>query len=217
MQHSPRTPARGFTLVEMLAVLFIIAILMTFLVTTMLGGTETIKSKNTRIFIDQVSTAISDFEVENGRYPPSTFPQELDPKPSVINEGIELLVISLWPKEGGYEAQPVDSVRLGNTDGDDTRTSHTTFTSAAAFELIDDWGNPLAYIYRRDYDKTQVYLTIDSDTAEEVENQVKAVVDPKTGDPFNKRSYQLISAGPDGLFHTKDDVANFTYPDEDIE
>ena len=41
------------------------------------------------------------------------------------------------------------------------------------------------------------------------ETPVKARVSPKTGDPYRRQSFQLISAGPDGLFQTDDDIANF--------
>ena len=67
----------------------------------------------------------------------------------------------------------------------------------------------IAYIHRRDYEKPVTYITVSAKTGLEEEAQVKAVINPQTGDPYNKQTYQLISAGPDGVFGTSDDIGNW--------
>jgi prepilin-type N-terminal cleavage/methylation domain-containing protein len=57
----------GFTLIEVLAVVLIIAILAAFLVTRLGGAEEAVKASNTRGFIAQLSAAI---EVYEGRAMP---------------------------------------------------------------------------------------------------------------------------------------------------
>ena len=99
---------------------------------------------------------------------------------------------------------------LRNTDGDATKTSLTTFTSPDAFEIVDLWGNPVVYIHQRDYGKEFVYVTVGA-SGESFEERVKALVSEKTGDPFRRTSFQLLSAGPDGRFGGRDDIANFDY------
>ena len=36
----------------------------------------------------------------------------------------------------------------------------------------------------------------------------------KTGDPHRKSRFQIISAGPDGMFNTADDIGNFTMEED---
>ncbi|MCA9002953.1 MAG: hypothetical protein KDB61_13595, partial [Planctomycetes bacterium] len=81
-------------------------------------------------------------------------------------------------------------------------------------EFADDWGNPIAYIHRRDYTKRFRYLTLNPVGDGDLESQVQAVKSEKTGDFFHKRRFQLISAGPDALFGTDDDIHNFEVESE---
>ena len=207
--HPPTPRGRaGFTLIEILAVLLILTILFTFLMRTGLSGAQAVEIGRTEAFLQEVAGMVDEYENDFGAYPPSTFPDDLDPKPSRTNEGIESLVIALWRDGRDWQAREIDEESLGNTDGDTTRKSLTTFSSAQAFEIVDIWGNPIAYIHRHDYGREFVYLTYD-ESGELVESRVKALVSSKTGDRYRKRSFQLISAGPDGVFGTMDDIANF--------
>jgi prepilin-type N-terminal cleavage/methylation domain-containing protein len=203
------TSARsGFTLIEILAVLLILTILFTFLMRAGMSGAKAVEIGRTEAFLQEVGAMVDDYNNEFGSYPPSTFSSDLDPRPSRSNEGIESLVITLWPAGGGWQASEVPEDALTNTDGDDTRKSLTSYSGSQAFELGDLWGNPLAYIHRRDYRKDFTYVTYD-ESDEVYEGLVKALISPKTGDPYRKRSFQLISSGPDGVFGTEDDIANF--------
>ncbi len=198
----------GFTLIELLAVMLILGILVTFLMRSGMSGTRTVQMQKTEAFLQEVGAIAADYESEFGDYPPSTFASDLDPRPSRTNEGIESLVITLWRDGQDWQGREIDDANLGNSDGDSTRKSLTTYSSGNAFEIVDIWENPLAYIHRRDYKKEFTYITWD-ETGAEVENRVKALLSPKTGDPYRKRSFQLISAGIDGIFGTEDDIANF--------
>lgn len=209
MKTPPSSALRaGFTLIELLAVMVILGILTFFLIQTGAGASETVRVGATRSFIATLEAQIKEHELDAGDHPPSSFPRTLDPKPTATNMGAEMLVIALWPKDGARGSEP-DEGRLINTDGDDTRQSHTVFTSGAAFELADDWGNPIAYFHRRDYDEPCVYVTFD-ETGEPLEERVQALVNPVTGDSYNRGTFQLLSAGPDGVFGTDDDIGNFT-------
>ena len=129
----------GFTLIEIMAVLVIISILSVFVLRTLMGGEKMVKGKATSGYLDQLSAIISEYEIEFGRYPPSTFPTDMDPKPSTVNMGSEMLVIALYRKDREWQAVEIDEDRLGNSDGDTTRRSLTSFSSAQAFEFSDYW------------------------------------------------------------------------------
>lgn len=197
----------GFTLIELLAVMVILGTLTFFLVRGAMGAEDTVRVNSTRGYLQQLSALIDAHEVDAGDYPPSKFPRALDPKPSTFNEGAEMLVIALWPKSGERAGAPNED-RLINSDGDKTSQSHTMFSASTAFELADDWDNPIAYFHRRDYDEPCTYVTLDEEGFED-EVRVHAMINPVTGDPYNKTSFQLLSAGPDGIFGTQDDLGNF--------
>ena len=209
-QSAPkRSSQAGFTLVEILAVIIIIAVLVAFLIPNLLAGKDVVDMGATRTFFEQLTTEVESYERENGQFPGSRFPKDMDPKPSVTNMGIEALVIALMPADGSYSAASALDDKLCNTDGDNTKRSLTRFTSADAFELKDRWDNPIVYLHRRDYEKGCAYLTYSEEEADFVETKVTAMINPATGDPYRLDSFQLISAGPDGDFGTDDDIGNF--------
>lgn len=199
----------GFTLIELLAVILIIAMLMAFLLPNLFAGEKAVKVNSTRSLLAQLSAEIDAYEREAGDLPRSTFPAALDPKPTPVNMGIEMLVIALMPADGSYQASGEYDEKLVNTDGDDTKRSHTRFTKSDAFELRDPWDNPIVYLHRRSYEKGCSYLAYVPAEGDFIEQRVAAVINPITGDPYRPRSYQLISAGPDGVFGSQDDIGNF--------
>ncbi|MFT7678114.1 MAG: prepilin-type N-terminal cleavage/methylation domain-containing protein [Planctomycetota bacterium] len=211
------TGRAGFTLIEMLAVLLIIGILFSFLVGSVMRSGEVVKGSATRTFLETIAASLDEYENQMGDYPPSSIPSKLDPKPSKTNMGVEMLVISLWPADGKFSAGEVREERLCNVDGDNTNHSLTSYTSAECFELADDWGNPVAYIHRRDYGKRFTYLSFDLDVGEVTDQTVQARKSFKTGDYYNRSKFQLISAGEDGVFGNRDDIANFQLEDEEEE
>ncbi|HPF13693.1 MAG: prepilin-type N-terminal cleavage/methylation domain-containing protein [Planctomycetes bacterium] len=211
MQRQPQTvPARaGFTLIEVMAVLVILSILMAYLITSLSGSGDVVHGKNTRMFLDQVESLLVDFETQKGDFPPSTFPANLPELPSTTNMGSEMLVLALFPADGSFQAADLPEDRMSNTDVDSTKKALSSFPSGEVFELADDWGNPIAYIHRRDYGKRFLYQTMDPTTGEPIDGDVAALKSPKTGDYYQRKRFQLISAGPDGVFGTEDDITNF--------
>ncbi|MEE2941172.1 MAG: prepilin-type N-terminal cleavage/methylation domain-containing protein [Planctomycetota bacterium] len=199
----------GFTLVELLAVVLILSILLAVLVPNLFSSSETVAASNTRAFLGQLAAEVDSFERGTGDFPPSRFTKELDPRPSETNMGIEMMVISIMPADGSYRANASYDDRLVNTDGDDTKRSLTRFTSAEVFELKDSWDNPIAYLHRRDYERGGEYMAFVAEEDEWVEQRVTALINTQTGDPYRPDTFQLISAGSDGIFGTEDDITNF--------
>ncbi|MDF1797918.1 MAG: prepilin-type N-terminal cleavage/methylation domain-containing protein [Planctomycetota bacterium] len=198
MSH-PKGRAAGFTLIEMLAVILILGILTTFLLTTMFGARETANEKLTETRIANIAAAIGNFEGVTGDYPSSSQDDGLAGSGSAFNTGIEALVKAMWSEP--HDGFGLDDDFLFNTDGDQA-------SGQPLFELVDMWENPLAYFHRSDYGQKHVYLTID-EAGNEVENQVEARKHPRTGRWANRKTFQLLSAGSDGIFGTSDDLANF--------
>lgn len=199
----------GFTLIELLAVILILSLLMAFLLPNLFAGGEAVGANATRTFISQLSAEIDAYGREVGEVPRSTFPKDLEPAPTDVNMGIEALLIALLPADGSYEANGEYDERLINTDGDDTKRSLTRFSRSEAFELGDHWDNPIVYLHRSSYEKGCVYRVYSNVENAWVEQRVTAAINPTTGDPYRSRSYQLLSAGSDGVFGTEDDIGNF--------
>ena len=98
------TARAGFSLIELLAVIIIVALLFAFLIPNLLSSKDAVNSKMTGTWLDQVSAEISAYARDKGDFPPSTFPRKLDPKPSKTNMGVESLLIALMPADGSYLA-----------------------------------------------------------------------------------------------------------------
>jgi prepilin-type N-terminal cleavage/methylation domain-containing protein len=202
--HSQRS---GFTLLEMLAVMVILSILVVFLAFRLGGLGESAKARLTATYLNEISLAVAEYEHEHGDYPPSEWDSKWGAQPNKKNAGIEILCVTLWsPKWGGVS---LSEDKLDNTDGDRSKQSLTTHANRDLFELVDAWQNPIAYFHRRDYGREDLYITIDEESADWTESTIKAYTNPKTGNYFRSRTFQLISAGQDGVFGTKDDLSNF--------
>jgi prepilin-type N-terminal cleavage/methylation domain-containing protein len=208
MPSSPQQRARGgFSMIELLAVLVILGILMVVLLPRLRGAQDIAEEKLTRNFLTELDAAIAEYETHFGDYPPSQFLEKWGPPSNATNVGAEALVLSLWSTEWGGVGLSEDS--LVNTDNDETKKAMARFPAASLFELGDHWGNPIAYLHRRDYGKTVHYSTSDPTTGEPIESNVTARMSSKTKSYANPTRYQLISAGQDGQFGTEDDITNF--------
>ena len=206
-----RAARAGFTLIELLAVILILGILTAVLVTNLGDADEAARVQQTRAQIAKLSAAINSYESDRfGDYPPSRFSDEQGVSNEGFNVGVEALVAALW--SNGYDAGGLledEADRLDNTDGDASSRNLTDFPSRELFELVDAWGNPLAYFHNRDYSETSpAYVTFDPVTGEELESVPRAAKNTTTGLYYAARSFQLVSAGPDALFGTEDDVTN---------
>jgi len=204
-----RTARAGFTLIELLAVLLILSILVGILVTSLGGAEDATQQSLTENFIAQIEVALSEYEIEHGDYPRSSFGPGLDLAANEMNVGAEALVVAFF--SGGWEAAgAVADDRLGNSDGDRSKKSLTDFGSRDLFEIMDSWDNPIAYFHHSEYGRPQWYTTFDTATGEPIETEVHARTTATTQRLRNPRSFQLISAGLDGRFGTEDDLGNWS-------
>lgn len=213
MRRAPpqRGPATGFTLIELLAVILIIGILAAILLTQLGGADDSVKTSSARALLAELTSACDHYENEFGDYPPSSFRDDSGVDNAGTNVGVEALVVALWSKKyeaGGLLGDVKDA--LVNLDGDQSSQTLTDFGSRALLEISDPWGNPVAYLHRRDYEqKGRTYVTRDPGTDEELRSYPTARKNETTGAFCHSNSFQLFSAGADGSFGTPDDVANF--------
>jgi prepilin-type N-terminal cleavage/methylation domain-containing protein len=196
----------GFTLIELLTVLIIISVLAYFLVVNVGAARDTVEEGNTEMFLGQLELALGEYADEFGDYPLSIFTPEQGTAPNALNLGSECLYLALCG-EGMIGEGRFDD-RLENTDGDNLSRRVNGFATLKLFELTDDWGNPIAYLHHRHYDRQDTYKTLD-ESSQELESVVRAVKNEKTERYQNPRTFQLISAGLDGEFGTEDDIGNF--------
>ncbi|MFT5284659.1 MAG: prepilin-type N-terminal cleavage/methylation domain-containing protein [Planctomycetota bacterium] len=197
----------GFTLIEMIAVLLILTVLVGIFVSQIGGAQELVESKIARAQLEQIAVAAAEYEVEEGDYPASHFDQNMGAAPNAINLGIERLVLALW--SDGFDGCGLSPDDLDNLDGDRSAKALSDLPTSDLFEMVDPWGNPIAYFHHTDYEREDLYQTFDALTGERVDGKVRALRNSKTKLFFEHRRFQLISAGPDGLFATEDDIANF--------
>jgi prepilin-type N-terminal cleavage/methylation domain-containing protein len=192
----------GFTLIELLGVIVIIGILIVFLMPTIRSAFESSKVEESQIILQGISAAISEYENEKGDYPASNWKEEWGSAPNTTNIGAEALVIQLF---GSKWQSRLNEDQLVNTDGDESKKALARFPKPTLFELKDLWGNPIAYAHRRDYGQSQVYVM----AAPPGESTFKALSNPGTGQYWQPKQFQLVSAGPDGEFGTGDDITSW--------
>lgn len=210
---SGRTPnrTRGFTMVELLAVLLILTILVAVLVTNLRDAEGAAKVQVAKQLLSTVGGTITSYQTDNGAAPPSSFQPGQEVANDGTNVGIEALVVALWSKKyeaGGLLADVRD--KLVNTDGDRSTKQLTDFDTRDLLEIADPWGNPIAYIERADYGvNNRRYVTVEVESGLDVESVPLAFKNPATGQYYAAQGFQLISAGPDGRFGTEDDITSF--------
>ncbi|MDP6519626.1 MAG: prepilin-type N-terminal cleavage/methylation domain-containing protein [Planctomycetota bacterium] len=197
----------GFTLIELLTVLVILSILMAFLVPRLAGAGDAAKQKLTRAYLVQLEAAASEYELEFGDYPPSQFEAVWGQAPNLTNMGAETFLAALFSDQ--WDPPNLAEDKLINMDGDAARKTITGLGTRDLFEFSDEWGNPIAYFHRRDYGRSDTYLSYDNETGELLESSVRSLDNPLTRGPYKRRSFQLISPGLDGRFGTPDDICNF--------
>jgi len=206
----------GFTLLELLAVIMIVAVLAAVLISQLGGAEQSTLASRTKQDLVMLESILAQYELDNGRYPPSSFTPEQGVPNDGENVGIEALVVALnsngW-KMGGHELR---DDQFGNTDDDLSARSLTDFGNRKLLELVDGWGNPIAYIYRTDYgQENRVYVTLDEQSLA-ARGTPQAWKDPQKGQYYKHDRFQLISAGPNGVFDNdtpeSDDITNFDRP-----
>jgi len=204
--HTSKANA-GFTLIELLVVLVILSILMIVLLPKIAGFGQRAKERTTQAWLSQLSAAIGQYEDQFGDYPPSQYLDKWGIAPNTSNLGAETLVLSMWSPEWTGATLPDD--RFVNTDQDQAKKSLSRIPKPELLELKDEWDNPIAYFHRRDYGRSDTYITLPADGEGLEESAVRAAKNATTGLYHHPTGFQLISSGIDGVFGTEDDIANF--------
>jgi prepilin-type N-terminal cleavage/methylation domain-containing protein len=199
-----RIPGRaGFTLLELLGVIVILGILLVFLMPILSNAQKSAKVTSTQIFLQELSAAITEYENEKGDFPVSSWKEEWGTPPNLTNIGCEALVIQLYGTK--WETR-LSQDQLCNTDEDESKKALARFQKSALFEIKDAWKNPIAYLHRRDYGQAQPYAMTDGGGVPTGESTFRARMNSQTGQYWNPKGFQLVSAGPDCEFGTEDDI-----------
>ena len=176
---------KGFTIIEILVVVGIIAVLASLLFPALLAHLEGARIEETRAQLRIIEAALSQYQNQFGDYPPSYGEGD--------NPGAESLLAALCTTENGGPFLKEREARrwAGDADGDGRK------------ELVDPWKNPWIYFHNSDYTQGEVYYTFKGRRW-----QVKPV---KSGGAFlNLTSYQLWACGPNKTDEAGagDDVGN---------
>lgn len=205
----PRRRAAGFTLVEILAVLAILSLLMSLAIYGFGKQKEQAAKTRTAATLSTLEMLIEKYSNKKGAPPGDLLAALKIRADNDLNEGAEALYAALHAKSYP-EGDNLREQDLGNCDEDSTATAyHRDSGVSALLEAVDGWGNPIAYFVPSGYGKEQRYLLADPADENNAEQLVSARKSSKTGGYANADRYQLISAGPDRLFGTEDDVTNF--------
>ncbi|MBK8978079.1 MAG: type II secretion system protein [Planctomycetes bacterium] len=209
---TPARAAAGFTLIELLVVIAIIGLLAVAFAPSLFGAGRQGDETATKSRMLELVSMIEAYERTYGAFPPSDYSLLAPQKDWQFgadngkNTGIESLVLHLSfdSRAGGTLDQHEDW--LANTDGDKTPATIPLLERRERVEVVDAWGNPLAY-FRAPYDgasQTIVGKLIDGNAGPDL--ICKPVKNPRTNGYLAPRRYQLISAGYDGVFGSEDDI-----------
>ena len=213
MRRTTSNPSDGFTLIELLVVMAILAVLGGVAIFGIPGMLRSADKQALKVYIEELSASVENYanNPRNGDFPPTTLAGMAGEggRQTRENCGIESLVICLNRGAGSRSFDESKTVRLENLDGDESDKPMASFAVKDLFELVDIWGTPLAYFHHRDYGR------VDRDDLGTVSGNEDSPIDCRpwknlqTGNWFQPARFQIISAGPDGLFNTEDDITNF--------
>lgn len=202
----------GFTLLEILIVIVIIAILSSLLLWGVTAAIEAAKRSMTEGMVRSMTGALESYKSQYGDYPPSSLDRFKVQLPNDTNNGIEAMVACLETKNsGGPFYKPAEEGLWVNRDGDKVKKNVTNwfFGDNQLRELQDGFGFVLWYIHHGDYDKPEKHhLRVLHEKGGEKQT-VKIYQSEKTKTYSNAGKYQLVSPGPDGKFGTEDDVRSW--------
>lgn len=209
------TKERGFTFIEVLVVMGIIAVLVGLSVAGVTYFLHTrLPQAQTGERINKVAGLIGQWKLHFEKLPPMS-PNRLPPlpggtrfpsMPDSFNVPIEVLFQALnWPGvnvEAGFSAD-----ELSNTDNDEW--DKPTFAGAVPYEIRDKWDNPLVYFVYQEYstaaENPPTYILVDGTEVEPVPwkyaDESRGFAEP--------HGFQLFSMGPDGVPNTEDDIKSW--------
>jgi prepilin-type N-terminal cleavage/methylation domain-containing protein len=190
---------RGFTLVELLVAISIIAVLAGLLTVTVGAARRSTNAKATKAQIERIKLACEAYSTDFGDYPPTSL-AALGAPGNGTNEGIESLLRCLTTRREKGPYLELDERDLVNTDGDGLARPDPTGSTIAArelFEVADAWGNPLIYFHHRDYQggaRIERYCAATGDLF-----NAKPRPSGKTGSYPAVSTFLVWSAGADGV------------------
>ncbi|HVY60712.1 MAG TPA: prepilin-type N-terminal cleavage/methylation domain-containing protein [Planctomycetota bacterium] len=191
--------AAGFTLMELMIAIGIIAILAALIFPAMTAARRSAGVKATKATIERIKLACEAYFADFGDYPPSSL-SALGVSTNGVNEGAESLLRCLTTRAGRGPYLQFEEKELVNTDddalpqrGDPTKSS---IEARELFELADAWGNPLVYFHNRDYKggpRLERYIAA---TGERI--ACRPAPSAKTGSYPSLTTFMIWSIGPDG-------------------
>ena len=206
----PGAPSGGFTLVEILVVLAILATLIGLVSATIPRAMRAKKVTQAQTLINSIGAALELLRTDNeqyGKYPPSRSADIRFGKvhvgkdlgtPNQVNVGIETVFFILNNPEIHISQVTTDAELFGNTDEDSFRSARGTAQDAEAREYLDPWGRPLVYFHANDYKDPKGLVEIISGEGVKISVRPKKMPAKTGGGLLNPNSFQLFSLGPDG-------------------
>ena len=204
--HTPTSVRRfrGFTLLELLVVILVIAVLAAFLVPQVTEGVKQAINLKTVDLVTKLKTGISSFKTEYHRLP-------VDPSVSTGGEDLEVLtdgstafvdaLLGIPAEEGGANWNPKGVVCAEFALAKNDRNGLATTTRP--YKLHDMWGKPF-------------HILLDTSGDHQVKNPDTQNSDSKVAQPNGKPAGEFLptdaaifSSGPDGIPYTGDDIVSW--------
>ncbi len=201
--------AAGFSLVEILVVITLVGLLMGFVVLAVGRHAEAGREADCRARLEALNLMAESYADRTGGYPPCRLDDLGVEGGRAPNEGIEAFTAALRRRD--YGGKRPDERWYGNGDGDRADGLAAVDGSDALLELVDPWDNPFVYVTHERYEQPGVVELSSGGGREVVDARVER--NPLTGAWHRFDSFQLRSAGADGLLGTEDDLANFELPE----
>jgi prepilin-type N-terminal cleavage/methylation domain-containing protein len=203
-------PARGFTLVEILVVIAIIATLVGLVATMIPAAIKKKQVLRTQTLVTGIAAALESLQLDNeqyGKYPPSrtrdmkfgkSFVGKEIGMPNEVNCGIESVFFLLNNPTIQCPQVTSDEELIGNADDDAYRNARGNASDAFAREYLDAWGQPLAYFHSNDYKDPKGLEELQTTDMRKIQVRPKKMSVKAGGGFLGPNSYQIFSVGPDG-------------------
>jgi prepilin-type N-terminal cleavage/methylation domain-containing protein len=205
--RSRRRARAGFSLMELLVAIAVIVVLVGLSIPAISAVRRRSQVKECNAFLELIKLKVMSYADEFGDFPPSDARRAGLPRGNGQNDGAEVLLRCMTTTRKGGPFFEFKDEQLGNLDDDrltnDQNPTSSTFATRELYEVLDGWGNPLGYLHNADYDKGITVQLLSG------QGFVAAAKSDKTGQFLGLTTFQLWSAGPDGLAATEDDIVVF--------